>query len=116
MDVGDLISQDESDIGCQGVSCQEGEILVGEEDWVVLGLLEGGHEFGVDLGLSLLKDHFTLNFGNLEAILLGLDHFLEFDLLDLEVGLSLDDLLALAGELLLNLDLLLLSSDEEVDL
>ena len=116
MYVGDLVSQDEGDVGCQGVGGQEGEILVGEEDWVVLGLLEGGHEFGVNLGLCLLEYHLALYLGHLEAILLGLDHFLEFNLLDIEVGLSLNNLLALTSELLLNFNLLLLSSDEEIDL
>lgn len=116
LDGGDFIAEDEVGVGGEGVSCEEGHVLVREEDRVHLGLLEGSHELGLDLGLGLLEDHLSFDLGHLEVVLFLLNALPEVDLLDIEVGLGLDDLLSLLGELLLNLHLLLLRSNEVIDL
>jgi hypothetical protein len=68
------------------------------------------------LGLGLLIHHLSLDDADFEIVLLLLDGLLELYLLDLEVGLGLDDLLLLLGEFLLQTHLLLLGRNEEVDL
>lgn len=114
--VGYLVSQSYGQVGGQGVSGQERHVGWSKQQRIVFGLLDGCQELSVDLSPGLLKNHLSLNFGHFEIILLPLYHFVEFYLLDLKVGLSLDDLLPLLGEFLLEPHLFLLGSDEEVDL
>lgn len=116
LDGGDFIAEDEGGVGGEGVGGEEGHVLVRVEDRVHLCLFEGSHELGLNLGLSLLEDHLSFNLGHLEVVLFLLNALPKVDLLDIVVGLSLDDLLFLLGELLLNLHLLLLRSNEVIDL
>jgi hypothetical protein len=116
LNIRNLISQNQGDVGSEGVCGEEGHVLIRVEDGVVLCLFERSHELSLDLRLGLVEDHLSLDPCHGEVVLLLLNHLLEVDALDLQVGLSLDHLLPLLRHLLLHPHLLLLSRDEEVHL
>lgn len=61
---------------------------------------------------SLFEDHFSLNLGHLQIVVFLLNLLLQFDVLNLQIRLSFDDLLSLFGPLFLNSSLLFFSSNE----